>query len=255
VPEPSSGPTSVAIIIPAYNEEASLPRAIERARGNLDERGIAGEIVIVNDGSTDATLAVAQAAAADDPRLKVVTHAANRGKGYAVRQGVRHADADAIVFLDADLATPVSEIAPALEALAAGAEVVVGTRHHPEARIEQPQPLLRRAMGAGFRGIARSMLHLRVSDITCGFKAFSRDAAARIFELATIDGWAFDAELLVIANRLGLRVVEMPVHWRDSRDSRVRPFRNAAQSWRQLRLIRRRMREGAYEPRDQGGEA
>ena len=255
MPERSSGPTSVAIVIPAYNEEASLPRAIEQALSYLDERGIAGEIVIVNDGSADATLAVAQGAAADDPRLKVVTYATNRGKGYAVRQGVLHADADAIVFLDADLATPVEEIGPALEALAAGAEVVVGTRHHPEALIEQPQPWLRRTMGSGFRGIARSMLRLRVSDITCGFKAFEREAAKRIFELATIDGWAFDAELLVIAERLGLRVVEMPVHWCDSRDSRVRPLRNAAQSWRQLRLIRRRMQEGAYEPRDQGGEA
>lgn len=255
MPEPTATPLSVAIVIPAYNEQAALPHAIDRARRYLDERGLEGEIVVVNDGSADATLDVAEAAAAEDARVRVVSYATNRGKGYAVRQGVQRAEGDAIVFLDADLATPVEEIDRVLEAMAAGAEVVVGTRRHPDAQIQQAQPLLRRVMGGGFRAIARSMLGLSVTDITCGFKAFRREAAKSIFHRATVDGWAFDAELLVIANRLGLRVVELPVHWCDSRDSRVRPFRNAAESWRQLRLIRRRMREGAYEPGDAGGEA
>ncbi|MBD3293183.1 MAG: glycosyltransferase [Armatimonadia bacterium] len=252
-----NGPTSLAIIIPAYNEEEALPEAIEQARSYLEGRQIAGEVIVVDDGSTDRTLAVAEAAAEGDELVRVVSYGENRGKGHAVRQGVRHAatDTDAVVFLDADLATPVKEVDGALKALAEGADVVIGTRIHPEARIEQAQPLLRRVMGAGFRRLTRAMLGLRVSDITCGFKVFERDAAGRIFDLATIDGWAFDAELLVIADRLGLRIAELPVRWCDSRDSRVRPLRNAAESWQQLRLIRRRMREGDYDPRDPEGTA
>jgi dolichyl-phosphate beta-glucosyltransferase len=257
VSEHSGVPNSVSIVIPAYNEQEALPGAIESALGYLDDRSLAGEVVVVDDGSSDATEEIARRAAERDERVRVVSYAANRGKGYAVRRGVHEADAetDAVVFLDADLATPVEQIDGALEAIAEGAEVVVGTRIHPDAQIEQAQPPLRRVMGAGFRRLTRAMLGLRVSDITCGFKAFERDAARRIFDLATIDGWAFDAELLVIANRLGLRMAELPVRWCDSRDSRVRPLRNAAESWRQLRRIRRRMREGAYEPGDSGGAA
>ncbi len=250
-----SAATTIAIVIPAYDEAACLRDAIMAALDYLDERGRSGEVVVVDDGSSDDTRDVAEATAQEDPRVRVEGYDRNRGKGHAVRRGVQRAQADVIVFLDADLATPVDEIDKVLQAVEGGAEMVVGTRVHPEARIEQPQPFLRRFMGGRFRWLARAMLGLTASDITCGFKAFTAGAARQVFELATIDGWAFDAELLVIAGRLGLRIVEVPVRWADSRDSRVRPLANALESWRQLRLIRRRMREGVYEPRGAGGPA
>ncbi|MGD9497593.1 MAG: dolichyl-phosphate beta-glucosyltransferase [Armatimonadota bacterium] len=238
----------LSIIIPAYNERDCLEQAVRAARHYFDARALPGEVIVVDDGSVDDTRAIAESQRREDARVRVEGYGANRGKGYAVRWGVQRARGEVIVFLDADLATPVGEIDQVLPAVEGGADVVVGTRVHPQARIERAQSPVRQFMGAGFRWLARAMLGLRVSDITCGFKAFTRAAAQRIFAAATIDGWAFDAELLVIAQRLGLRVVEVPVRWSDRRDSRVRPLRNALQSWRQLRLIRRRMREGAYEP-------
>jgi len=248
VPDDDVSAIELSIVIPAYNESAGLRDAVMAALGYLDDRGLDGEVIVVNDGSADGTAQIADALAQDHARVRAEGYARNRGKGHAVRHGVRQARGAAIVFLDADLATPVGEIDKVLPAIAAGAQVVVGTRVHPEAEIEHPQPTVRRFMGGVFRSLARTMLGLRTSDITCGFKAFTRDAAHRLFTPATIDGWAFDAELLVIAQRLGIRVVEVPVRWTDRRDSRVRPLRNALESWRQLRLIRRRMREGAYEP-------
>lgn len=242
----------LTIIIPAYNEEKDLQTAIEAARGYLDDRDVGGEVLVVDDGSADDTRAIAEHAAQGDDRVRALGYEENRGKGHAVRYGVVRAEGDAIVFLDADLATPVEETDGLLEAIAGGADVVVGTRVHPEACIERPQPWLRRFMGARFRWLARMMLGLRASDITCGFKGFTREAAHAVFDRATVDGWAFDAELLVIAQRLGLTIVEVPVRWSDSRDSRVRPFANAAESWRALLAIRRRLREGAYDPRADG---
>ncbi len=248
VPENDACAIGLSIVIPAYNERACLRGAVLAALSYLDDRDLDGEVIVVNDGSTDGTGEIADALAAEHERVRAEGHERNRGKGHAVRHGVRHARGDVIVFLDADLATPVGEIDKVLPAIEAGAQMVVGTRQHPDAEIEHAQPPLRRFMGGAFRSLARTMLGLRASDITCGFKAFTRDTAHRVFALATIDGWAFDAELLLIAQRLGLRVVEVPVRWADRRDSRVRPLRNALESWRQLRLIRRRMREGAYEP-------
>lgn len=248
VPEGDVSTTGLSIVIPAYNESACLHGAVQAALNYLDARGLDGEVVVVNDGSTDDTGEIAEALATEHPRVRAEGYERNRGKGHAVRHGVQHARGEVIVFLDADLATPVEEIDRVLPAIEAGAQMVVGTRQHPDAEIEHAQPPVRRFMGGVFRSLARTMLGLHASDITCGFKTFTRDAARRVFALATIDGWAFDAELLVIAGRLELRVVEVPVRWTDRRDSRVRPLRNALESWRQLRLIRRRMREGAYEP-------
>ncbi len=248
VPERDAEAISLSIVIPAYNESACLRGAVRAALDYLHARGLEGEVIVVNDGSTDDTGRIAVELAREDARVRAEGYERNCGKGHAVRRGVEHARGATIVFLDADLATPVGEIDKVLPEIEAGAQMVVGTRQHPDAEIEHPQPRLRRFMGGVFRSLARMMLGLRVSDITCGFKAFTRDAAHGIFALSTIDGWAFDAELLVIAQRLGLRVAEVPVRWADRRDSRVRPLRNALESWRQLRLIRRRMREGAYEP-------
>ena len=207
VPEKDVSTTDLSIVIPAYNESACLRGAVLAALGYLDDRDLDGEVIVVNDGSTDDTGEIAEALADEHPRVRAEGYERNRGKGHAVRHGVGHARGEVIVFLDADMATPVGEIDRVLPAIDAGAEMVVGTRQHPDAEIEHAQPPMRRFMGGAFRSLARTMLGLRASDITCGFKAFTRDTADRVFALATIDGWAFDAELLVIGQRLGLRVM------------------------------------------------
>lgn len=237
----------LAIIVPAYNESERIQGTLSEILRYLDESGMASEVIAVDDGSTDDTRELAQQVAAGDARVRVMGYNVNRGKGHAVRQGVEAAGADIIVFLDADLSTPVTEIDKVLETVREGADVVIGSRFRPDANVVDRQPPLRRAFGTGFRWLARSMLNLSVSDVTCGFKGFTCEAARRVFALCTINGWAFDAELLVIAEKLGLKVVEVPITWDNRRDSRVRPLANAVEAWRQLRAIRRNLREGVYE--------
>ncbi len=241
---------SLAIVVPAYNESARIAGTVSEILRYLDEASLDGELIVVDDGSGDDTRALAQGMAAQDRRVRVVGYDDNRGKGHAVRQGVRAADADIIVFLDADLSTPVGEVDKVLAAVRGGAEMVVGSRFRPDANLVQRQPWLRRTLGAGFRWLARRTLSLTASDVTCGFKGFTRDAAGRVFALSTINGWAFDAELLVIAKKLGLSVAEVPITWEDCRDSRVRPLANAFEAWRQLRQIRRNLRKRLYDRRD-----
>jgi len=247
--------SALAIVVPAYNESERIQGTLSELTGYLDARGLEGEIIVVDDGSVDGTRDLARQVAATDPRIRVIGEDTNRGKGYAVKQGVQAARAGIIVFLDADLSTPAGEMDKVLEGVAQGADMVIGSRFRPDANVAQRQRLVRRVFGAGFRWLARHLLGLQVSDVTCGFKGFTAEAARRVFALTTINGWAFDAELLVIAGRLGLRVREVPVRWSDCRDSRVRPLANAVEAWRQLRAIRRNLREGVYEggrPQAQG---
>jgi dolichyl-phosphate beta-glucosyltransferase len=239
----------LAIVVPAFNESAHIEAAVSELLRYLDEAEPGGQVIVVDDGSSDDTRALAQQMAEQDPRVRVLGYDDNRGKGHAVRAGVLAADAEVICFLDADQSTPVTEVANILEAVRQGAQVVIGSRFRPDANLVERQPLLRRLFGAGFRWLARRMLGLTASDVTCGFKGFTRAAARELFALSTINGWAFDAELLVIAQRLGLTVVEVPITWRDCRDSRVRPLANALEAWRQLRQVRRNLRERVYDGR------
>jgi dolichyl-phosphate beta-glucosyltransferase len=237
----------LTIIFPAYNEGAAVKTALRSARDYVAQRGLDAEILLVNDGSRDDTEQQALEVAADDPRVRVISHHPNGGKGYAVKQGMLAARGKYRAFLDVDLATPVDAVDLALPLLEAGADVVLGSRHLPASVIEVPQGFLRRFMGGWFRRIAGRMLGLGVTDITCGFKALRGDVAQELFGVQHETGWAFDAELIYVARRWGLRVSEVPVRWRDSGDSRVRPGAAALESLRELARVRRRGREGAYE--------
>lgn len=236
----------LSIVFPAYNESARIVSALERTVAYVDARGLDAEIVVVNDGSRDDTLARAQEFAATEGRLRVLTHSPNRGKGGAVKVGMLAARGACRVFLDVDMATPVELIDAMLPVLEAGADVVVGSRHRPGAVIEVKQSVLRRWLGAGFRKLAALMLPLRVTDVTCGFKGMRAAAAQDVFGVLQETGWAFDAELIYVARRWGLDLQEVPVTWRDSGDTRVRPFAAAWESFQELLRIRRRDREGAY---------
>ncbi len=238
----------ISIVVPAYNEADYIGTAISKISEYLDTRDIEGEIIVVDDGSSDKTQRACEEIASQNSRVRCLAHEINRGKGQAVRTGVGASRGDIVLFTDADLSTPVEEIDGLLGAFEANCDIVIGSRHLPGAEIRTPQPFMRRFMGDWFRWIARSMLNLNVSDITCGFKAFRADAARDVFERSTISGWAFDAELLVIANELGLTIREVPIVWEDCRDSRVRPISNAIEALRQLYAIRRRMLSGAYRP-------
>lgn len=241
VPQPR-----LSLVFPAYNESARIGSALREALAYLDSRGIEGEVVVVNDGSRDDTLEKAQAVADADPRVRVLTHSPNRGKGYAVREGMLGARGEFRIFLDVDLATPVDQADALLAELEGGADVVIGSRHMAGAVIEVHQSWIRRWMGAAFRLIAAALLPLRVSDVTCGFKGMRGDVAGDLFSVQQETGWAFDAELIFVARKWGLDLRETPVRWRDSGETRVRPLAAAISSFQEILGIRAHDRRGCY---------
>ena len=217
----------LSVVLPAYNEERSIERALQTIAAELERTTSRWEIVVVDDGSSDATASLAAACARREARIRVLSGRANRGKGYAVRRGVLDATGATIAFMDVDLSTPADEIRPALDLIRGGADLVVGTRGHPRSRVMKPQPPWRAAMGDVFRRATIRVLRLPVSDVTCGFKVFTRDTARVLFEQVSLDDWSFDAEVLYIAVRLGLHIEELPITWSDDPFTRVRPARDA----------------------------
>jgi len=237
----------LSIIFPAYNEAGSIVRALEAAGAYVEAVRLDAEIIVVDDGSGDGTGELVREAADGNPRIRLLEHSPNRGKGYAVREGMLNARGARRVFLDVDLATPVEDIGTLLAALEDGAQVASGSRHLPESRVEIPQRFRRRLMGSVFRWLARIVLGLRITDFTYGFKGFASEAAERLFSAQRETGWAFDAELLYLAAKWDLSLREVPVTWRDTGDSTVRPLQAARESLAALFRIRRNYRRGVYD--------
>ncbi|MGQ9732535.1 MAG: dolichyl-phosphate beta-glucosyltransferase, partial [Candidatus Zipacnadales bacterium] len=236
----------LSIILPAYNEADAISSALEAALAYVHKHGNEAEIIVVDDGSTDATRELAESFAGKHPCIRVISYAPNRGKGFAVKEGMLAARGKYRMFLDVDLATPFSETDRLLEALARGAEVVVGSRHLPTSQIELPQRPVRRLMGSVFRHFTRWLLRLPATDFTCGFKGFQAEAAERLFGNLTELGWAFDAELILMAYHWGMRVEEVPVRWRDVRRSAGAPLRAARESFAAWLRSPRTDRRGLY---------
>jgi dolichyl-phosphate beta-glucosyltransferase len=231
-------------VIPAYNEQARLPPHEGAVLAYLRTNYPAFELIVVDDGSRDGTVAAVTAALAGEPRARVLAYTPNRGKGYAIRTGVLASRGAQVVFLDADLSTPIDEIPRALEQLRQ-AEVVIGSRDLPTSDVRVPQPLFRRVASDLFKWIRYVMVGLwRISDTQCGFKAYRGPVARQLFALAQIDRFMFDVEILYLAERAGLRIIEMPVRWEDSPGSKVQlveGLKNTVRDlWRIRRLHRRR---------------
>jgi dolichyl-phosphate beta-glucosyltransferase len=219
---------SLSIVIPAYNEERRLPGTLERIRAHVGGPGYDAEIIVVDDGSRDGTLKTVRKLRDSMPFLRDVSYGANRGKGYAVRAGVAAATKDAILFSDADLSTPIEDLEKLWGWYGRGWDVVIASRALPGSLREKRQPLYRELMGDVFRWLVSLLVVRGFRDTQCGFKLFRASAARRIFERVRTDGFAFDVEVLMRARELGYRTAEVPVVWRDSPASRVRPVRDSA---------------------------
>jgi dolichyl-phosphate beta-glucosyltransferase len=209
----------LSVVIPAYNEERRLSKSLGRIRAFLEARAESFEILVADDGSRDATAAVA--AAEGGPALRVLRSDRNRGKGHAVRRGMLAARGERRLMTDADLSTPLEEL-PSLEArLDAGFDVAIGSRAVRGARIEVHQSLFRETAGRAFNVLVRLLLLPGVRDTQCGFKLYTARAAQAAFERVRLDGFSFDVEALYVARRLGLRMTEVPVLWRNDAATRV----------------------------------
>jgi glycosyltransferase involved in cell wall biosynthesis len=242
------GDRGLSVVIPAYNEARRIGATLEQVTAWLAARGGDSEVVVVDDGSRDATpLVVEQVAARSKVKVRLVRSAHNRGKGASVRLGVEAAAQPVVLFSDADLSTPIEEAAELLARLAAGNAIAIGSRAAAGARIEVRQAWYRELMGKTFNLLVRALIGIRFRDTQCGFKAFEREAARRIFRAGRVTGFGFDVEVLFLARRFGYRVAEVPVVWRNSPHSRVNPVTDSARMALDLLLIRWRAWTGAYD--------
>ena len=220
---------SISIIIPAYNEEKRLPATLERVAAYLCAGGWQfAEIVVVDDGSADGTVAVAERLQAGCPALRVVRNPGNRGKGYAVRHGMLECRGEWALFTDADLSSPIEELEKLWQAAEKGAQVAVGSRALDRRLIGVHQSWFRENAGRIFNLVMRLITGLPFRDTQCGFKLFEARAARDIFGRQVLDGFGFDVEVLFIAQRLGYRSVEVPVRWNDVQGTKVSTLRGLA---------------------------
>jgi len=228
----------LSIVIPAFNEAKRLGPSLEAVRGYLAGKPFAGEIIVVDDGSADLTSTVAREGLEGRLAFRLIRLETNHGKGYAVQTGVLASSGDIILFTDADLSTPIEELDKFLPRFDAGCDVVIGSRAIPGSDIRVRQARPRQAMGKLFNRIVRLLILKGFQDTQCGFKAFRRTAAMDLFSRLETPGFAFDVEILVMAGKLGYRIAEVPVVWRNSRPSRVRILRSSWQMLKELRRIR-----------------
>ncbi len=240
----------LSIVIPAFDEARRLPETLRQLVAFCNGLEIASEVLVVVEKSEDGTLELANRAVIGQPHFRVLDTGLHRGKGYAVRRGMLEARGAIVFFMDADLSVPLEEVAVFLGYFAQhpGADVLVGSRKHAQSRILIHQSWLRERMGETFNWILRRMAGVRIRDTQCGFKAFRREAARALFARQQLDGFAFDVEVLLLAERLGFSMAELPVQWRNSADTHVRIVRD---SWRMFRdVVRVRRLVGREAVRD-----
>lgn len=230
----------LSVVIPAYNEAERLGPSLRRVVEYLRGREVDYELLVVDDGSRDTTVAVAERFAAEGVRL--LRHPANRGKGAAVRTGVMATRGARVLLSDADLSTPIEEVEKLEPRLGSdgGAELVFGSRGVAGADIREHQPFYRELMGKTFNRIIRLLGVRGIRDTQCGFKLLQGDVARTLFADMLVEGFAYDVELVWLARRRGYRVAEVGVVWINSKDSRVDPVRSSLAMLRDVLLLRLR---------------
>lgn len=241
----------LTVVLPAYNEEKRLPPTLQRIAEFLRQQPYTSEVLVVENGSTDGTSQaverfIAEAVQLNDPFVVRLLHS-EKGKGNAVRLGALSGQGEYLLFSDTDLAVPIDEatrlLPPAREANGYG--IAIASREI-QGAVRHGEPAYRHVMGRVFNLLVRWIAVPGIHDTQCGFKCFSREAAQIVFPLQRIDGWGFDAELLFIAQRHGIRIDEVPVDWYYGDDSRVRPVQDTVNMVVDLVNIRRNGRAGVY---------
>jgi glycosyltransferase involved in cell wall biosynthesis len=241
-----SAPVDLSIIIPAFNEERRLLPTLGRLHAHLWQRPLTYEILVVDDGSRDKTCEVVQAAQRLLPSITLLRQSPNRGKGAAVRRGMLAARGWIRVMWDADCSMPPEELPRLLAPILAGrADIAIGSRYAEGARTVK-QPPYRVLWSRLCNKLIQRWLVPRVLDTQCGFKAFTARAAQNLFGSATIDGWAFDLEILALARRRGITIEEVGVAWKDDARSHVNPLTDFWKVIREALTIRRNLDRGIY---------
>ena len=246
----------LSIVIPAFNEAARIGPNLDRLSAFLERRPEGHELVVVDDGSRDDTAAIVEAfgrtRGADEVRL--LRNGVNRGKGYSLKHGVLLARGTFLLLTDADLSTPIEELPRLLDPVRGGAcDIAIGSRALGASRVEIRQPAWREMMGRTFNGLVRVLTGLPFRDTQCGFKVMRREAVLPLFRAARVERFAYDVEILYLARRAGLRVLEMPVIWRNAPGSKVRPIGDSLVMLKDVLMLLRRHGRTAPRPRDGAG--
>ncbi|CAN5573675.1 glycosyltransferase family 2 protein [soil metagenome] len=208
-------------MIPCRNESRRLPATLQAIQAFLDAGSLTVEVIIVVEKGTDNTEEIAQDAARGDARFRAICNPVGRGKGYAVKTGMLAAGGEIVFFMDADLSVPLRYVTEFLPYFGEGADVVFGSRRHRESVIPRNQPFFRVVSGRLFNHALRLTGATSFKDTQCGFKAFRHEAARKIFQKVELDGFAFDVEVLALAEVFGYKIVERPVEWTDAPGSTV----------------------------------
>lgn len=233
----------LSLVIPAYNEEKRIASTLTLAVEYLDRQNYDYEIIVVDDGSRDQT---ARTVSNYFSQVRLISYSRNRGKGFAVKTGMKVAKGEYRVYYDADGSTPIEQLDKLWFCFEKGADIVIGSRALPNSEIAVRQSWIREHMGRAYNLILRLMGLTRFSDTQCGFKGFTARAATVLFPLLTMDRFSFDAELLFLAEKYNFRIVEMPVKWINSADSRVRLIQDSLRMLFGAACIRWKWLRGVY---------
>jgi dolichyl-phosphate beta-glucosyltransferase len=236
----------MSVVIPAYNEEMTIVGTVAALRNWLEERGADYEIVVVDNASTDRTVELVRPLL-DGSRVRVLRNDTNRGKGYSVRRGMLEVSGELRLMCDADCLPSIASLGEMVD-LIEDADVVIGSRNTRGARVDQVQPLRRRIASWNFLALCRLLMHEPSRDIYCGFKLFRSEAAEAAFSRQSIEGWAFDIEVLALARRLGYRIREAGIVWNDREGSRLSMHRVLIPVIRELLQARRSVRRAVPRP-------
>jgi glycosyltransferase involved in cell wall biosynthesis len=236
-----------SIVIPAYNESARLGSSLEKILDYIQKRQWQAEILVVNDGSGDNTSEIARSFERRYPAVRLIENPGNRGKGYSVRNGMLHASGEKLLFTDADLSSPIEESEKLFAALDEGAEVAMGSRWLQRELQTERQPLHRQLLGRLFNLVLRLVLGLSYEDTQCGFKAFTRRAADVIFPRQRVERWGFDPEILYLARKFQLKIVEVAVGWAHDDRSKINPLIDGVKMFWELLRVRGYDLSGKYE--------
>jgi dolichyl-phosphate beta-glucosyltransferase len=229
----------LSVVIPAYNEEGRLPLTLNRVYDYLSTRSMSFEVIVVDDGSTDRTVAMAELFFRSRKGGKVLKNNENHGKGFSVKRGVLHAEGQYILFSDADLSTPIEEMEKLLPPITKGSsDIAIASRSRRESEIRVSQPWYRNVMGKIFNICVQLVAVPGIKDTQCGFKCFRRSAAIHTFSQQRLTRFGFDVEILYIARKVGYAVQEIPVVWINSPNSRVHIVTDSARMLFDLGRIR-----------------
>jgi glycosyltransferase involved in cell wall biosynthesis len=237
---------SYSIVIPAYNESERIQSSLQKIVDFVADQRWAAEVLVVNDGSSDDTAEVVRRFAAQYPYIRLIENPGNRGKGYSVRNGMLQATGDIVLFSDADLSAPITEAPKLFSAIENGADVAFGSRWLIPKMQTKRASILRQFAGRMYNILIRVLLGLQYKDTQCGFKAFDRKGIEMIFPRQRIERWGFDVELLFLAKKFDLNIVELPVAWAHDNHSKLNPLRDGIKLFGEMLSVRWNSVTGKY---------